>query len=83
MGTFRRKVEVEPDMEDKAKKAAYNMKYKKERTTTINMRLHYKIDADILEYTKNLPSKQGLIKRLLRRQMAEEGFVYTPTEETE
>ena len=38
-------------------------------TTLITLRFNHNTDADILAYLQTVPSKQGLVKRLLREHM--------------
>lgn len=76
-------MEVQQEMYDKKKKYARDIKYNQDRTTTVNVRLNYNTDADILAYLESVPNKQGLIKELLRSRMSEDGFVYTPPETEE
>ena len=47
-------------------------KYDKENTKQITMKLNLKTDADILKKLEQVPSKQGYIKKLIRKDMAEE-----------
>lgn len=42
------------------------IKWMKENTTHIGIKLNNRTDADILEYIEGKPSKQGEIKRLVR-----------------
>jgi len=63
------------------KKIDRNSKYNSAHTSSVNLRFNHATDADILAYLENVDNKQGLIKELLRARMAEEGFVYTPSEQ--
>ena len=53
------------------KKIEYNTLYNRDRTTTVNIRLNYNTDEDILTYLESVPNKQGLIKTLLRQYIAD------------
>ena len=53
-----------------AQKAAQR-RYDKERRTKVSVLLVNSTDADILEYLKTVPNKQGLIKQLLREHMSQ------------
>lgn len=45
-------------------------KHNKTNTTTVNLRLNKKTDADILQHLENVkPSKMGYIKGLIREDM--------------
>lgn len=46
--------------------------WKARHTTLITLRLNHNTDADLLEYLQTVPSKQGLVKQLLREHMARE-----------
>ena len=46
-------------------------KYDKENTKQIALRLNKKTDADVLEMLEHVPSKQGYIKELIRRDIEE------------
>ncbi len=61
---------------DKKKKYAYDIKYNQDRTTTVNVRLNYNTDADIIEFLQTVQNKQGLIKDLLRKYMTDNSFYY-------
>ena len=61
---------------DKKKKYAYDIKYNQDRTTTVNVRLNYNTDADIIEFLQTVQKKQGLIKDLLRKYMTDNSFYY-------
>ena len=52
--------------------ARASKKYDKENTKQITMKLNLKTDADILKKLEQVPSKQGYIKKLIRKDMAEE-----------
>ena len=54
-------------MVDKKRKDAYDQLYKREMTTTVNVRLNRKTDSDLLRNLESVPNKQGLIKDLLRQ----------------
>lgn len=43
------------------------LKYDKENTTQIKMKLNNKTDSDILEQLNKQPNKQGYIKELIRK----------------
>lgn len=47
-----------------------------ENTTTINTRLCYSTDADIIRYIKKLNNKQGYIKRLIREDLEKTRVVH-------
>ena len=51
-----------------AKKTGYasDIKYKKNNTKQIALRLNYNTDADILEKLENVENTQGYIKSLIR-----------------
>ena len=53
------------------KKIEYNTLYNRDRTTTVNIRLNYNTDEDILTYLESVPNKQGLIKTLPRQYLAD------------
>lgn len=74
-------ITIETKEEKKKRKSAYNTAYIAENTTRVRVNLNHRTDADILAYLENVDNKQGLIKELLRARMAEEGFVYTPSEQ--
>ena len=76
-------MEVQQEMSAWKGKVQYNTQYNQDRTTTVNVRLNYNTDADILAYLQTISNKQGLIKELLRSRMSEDGFVYTPPETEE
>lgn len=63
------------------KKIDRNIKYNAEHTKRIPIDMNLGTDADILAYLATVSNRQGLIKELLRARMAEEGFVYTPSEQ--
>jgi len=63
------------------KKKDRNIKYDADNTTRVFIKLNHRTDADILAYLATVSNRQGLIKELLRARMAEEGFVYTPSEQ--
>ena len=44
-------------------------KYDDTHTMQLKLKLNLNTDADIIEYLKNHPNKQGLIKQLLREHM--------------
>lgn len=69
-------------IEAKIRKAKYDAEYDSEHTTQVKIKLNNKTDADILAYLSTLPNKQGAIKTLVRQQMEQEGFVYTPEDTT-
>lgn len=48
-------------------------KYDKENTVRLSFKLNLKTDADILEKLDRVPSKQGYVKDLIRRDLAENG----------
>lgn len=39
----------------------------REHTTQFKLRLNNKTDADIIEFLKSLPNKQGYLKELIRK----------------
>lgn len=49
-------------------------KWQKKNTELITIRLNIYSDADIIEYLKITDNKQGLIKKLLRAEMEDNGF---------
>ena len=55
-------------------KAQYkaSKKYDKEHTKQLSLKLNLRTDVDILEKLENVPSKQGYIKMLIRKDIAEE-----------
>lgn len=67
--------------EKKKRKYDYDAKYEAENTTQVKFKFNHRTDADILAYLATVSNRQGLIKELLRARMAEEGFVYTPSEQ--
>lgn len=50
-------------------------KYDAAHTKQFQMKLHLENDKDILEWLDRQSSKQGAIKELIRRQIAEESFL--------
>lgn len=60
-------------MATKAQIKASN-KYDKLNTKQISLRLNKNTDADILEHLETVGSKQGYIKELIRRDMANSGL---------
>lgn len=52
--------------------AKASIKFNKEKTTTVNLRLNINTDADIIEKLKTVPSKMGYIKSLIRADMQKE-----------
>jgi hypothetical protein len=69
-------------IEAKIRKAKYDAEYDSGHTTRLYIKLNNSTDADILAYLSTLPNKQGTIKTLVRQQMEQEGFVYTPEDTT-
>ena len=69
-------------IEAKVRKNKYDLAYNSQHTTPVRINLNNRTDADILAYLSTLPNKQGMIKRLVRQQMKQEGFVYTPEDTT-
>ena len=53
-------------MSSEAQKAA-TLKYDKENTVRLSLKLNKTTDADILEKLKSVGSKQGYIKELIRQ----------------
>ena len=45
-------------------------KYDRENTKQVMLKLNLKTDADILEYLEGVGNVQGLIKQLIRREIA-------------
>ena len=45
-------------------------RYDKANTTKFQMKLNLKTDADILTYLNSLDNKQGKVKELIRREIA-------------
>lgn len=64
-------------IEAKIRKAKYDAEYDSGHTTRLYIKLNNNTDADILAYLSTLPNKQGTIKSLVRKQMEQEGFIYT------
>lgn len=50
-------------------KAEYDIRFNKEKTTTINVRLNKEYDKELLAFLDTLPNKGGLIKELLKAEM--------------
>ena len=48
-------------------------KFTKEKTVSVNLRLHKNTDADIIGKLESVPSKMGYIKQLIRADMAKNG----------
>ena len=69
---------VPQDMRDVEKRNAYNVAYKKDNTLTVNVRLNKKTEADLISFMETVNNKQGLIKDLLRKYMAETGHTPKP-----
>lgn len=67
--------------ESKLRKYKYEAQYAIDNTTQVKLKLNNKTDADILAYLSAVTNKQGLIKQLLRSQMEDEGFVFTPEDQ--
>lgn len=55
---------------DYDKERLYNAQYDKENTKGLYLKLNKKTDADILNYLKTIPNKQGYIKELIRKDKA-------------
>lgn len=51
--------------------ARASRKYDKEHTRQITLKLNLRTDSDILEKLDQVPSKQGYIKSLIRKDIAE------------
>ena len=58
------------------KHTIYQMKYDAENRRNYGFRLHNKLDADIIEKLASVPSMQGYIKDLIRRDL--EGGTFVP-----
>ena len=67
-------------MSSEAQKRA-QMKYAAANTVQKNLQFNKKTDADILEYLGEVGNVAGLIKKLLREQMAKDGFVPSDVKE--
>jgi len=61
---------------DKQKRTASQVRYNKDATTPLSIKLNHRTDQDILTYLQTVDNKQGLVKELIRKRMAEEGFRY-------
>jgi hypothetical protein len=48
-------------------------RFRKARTTQVNLKLHKEIDADIIARLEEEPSKIGYIKQLIRADIARRG----------
>lgn len=57
----------------KEKKAAYNLRYNKERTTQVKFSFNNVHDLDILEHLQKQPNKQAYIKNLVREDIKKGG----------
>lgn len=49
--------------------ADYHTDWCRENTTQFKLRLNNKTDADIIEFLKSLPNKQGFLKELIRKEI--------------
>lgn len=49
--------------------ADYHTDWCKEHTTQFKLRLNNNTDADIIEFLKSLPNKQGFLKELIRKEI--------------
>lgn len=56
---------------DKEKKYEYDQKYIKEKTKQIGLMLNRELDADIIEWLEKQPNKQGYLKALIRKDIAD------------
>ena len=54
----------------------------RENTTKLTIKFMNKSDADILQYLED-KQKATVVKKALRDQMEQEGFVYVPPEQTD
>ena len=55
-------------MMSEARKRA-QMKYNKEHTKQVTLRLNKRTEADIIDWLERIPNKQGYIKALIRLDM--------------
>lgn len=55
-------------MMSEARKRA-QMKYNKEHTKQVTLRLNRRTEADIIDWLERIPNKQGYIKALIRSDM--------------
>lgn len=49
-------------------------KYNKENTLCVLLRLNFSTDRDVIQKLESVPSKMGYIKKLIRKDMKENGF---------
>ena len=49
-------------------------KFNKENTTCVLLRLNFSTDRDVIQKLESVPSKMGYIKKLIRKDMKENGF---------
>ena len=49
--------------------------YDRQKTVTVTVKLNKKTDADILEWLSRKKNKQGIIKWLIRNQIARESYM--------
>lgn len=57
--------------EAKARKNEYTKRYKKERCFTMCLSFNREAEKELIDYINSLPNKNGYIKALIRRDMAE------------
>ena len=49
-------------------------KFNKENTQCVLLRLNFSTDRDVIQKLESVPSKMGYIKKLIRKDMKENGF---------
>ena len=49
-------------------------KFNKENTLCVLLRLNFSTDRDVIQKLESVPSKMGYIKKLIRKDMKENGF---------
>lgn len=57
--------------ERKKSRVKASVKYDKANTVMASFKLNYTTDADIIKHLETIPNRQGYIKDLIRRDMAE------------
>lgn len=60
--------------ESKKKQLEYGKRYDAKNKVNCGMRLSKIYDADIIEWLKQFPSRQGYIKELIREDMKNKGY---------
>lgn len=72
--TAHRKETHMPRKKKQSPKTISSVKFNKESTTTCNLRLNKRTDADIILKLNEVPSKMGYIKALIRADIIANGF---------